>query len=118
VHEQNRSEGFFKGLADAVRDIREKIVEEPWWGRSLSDRESASPQWPQAKEPEPSVGSITREIDKGPTHDQMQGNANYRLAAMERELNRPQWPQAEQARGLDQERGRDVDRDKDRGLDR
>jgi hypothetical protein len=45
-----------KGLADAVKDIREKVVEEPYFGRSLSGPElqvqaqEQGPQWPEAKE--------------------------------------------------------------------
>jgi hypothetical protein len=43
-----------KGVADAVVDIREKVVEEPWYGRALTDHhhESAT-QWPQARETQP-----------------------------------------------------------------
>ncbi len=119
--EQSFWDKFSKGIADAIADIREKVVEEPMYGRVLSDRESASPQWPQAREPEPSFGSITREIDRGPTHDQMRDNANYRLAAMERELNGPQWPQAkepEPGHNIGHERGRSIDdKDRDRGAD-
>lgn len=29
---------IFKGIADAVTDIREKVVEEPWHGRSVAER--------------------------------------------------------------------------------
>jgi hypothetical protein len=98
-------ESFFdqlsKGIADAVADIREKAVEEPWYGRVVSDRESTAPQWPEAREAEPSFGGVTRNIDVGPTRDQMQENANYRLTAMERELN-------------GQERDRSADMDIDR----
>jgi hypothetical protein len=93
--QNNPSGQLWQGLSDAIKDIREKVVEEPMWGRSLSDRGSESPQWPEAKEPQPSVGSATHVIDVGPTQDQMGGNGNYRLAAMERELNGPQWPQAQ-----------------------
>jgi hypothetical protein len=46
-------EKIFRGIGDAIADIREKVVEEPWYGRALSDRESAAPQWPQAREAEP-----------------------------------------------------------------
>jgi hypothetical protein len=86
---------LYQGLTNGVSDIREKLVEEPWFGRSLSEPGNDSPQWPEAKEPQPSVGSATHVIDVGPTQDQMGGNGNYRLAAMERELNGPQWPQAQ-----------------------
>ena len=50
---------IWEGLGDAVADIREKLVEEPMWGRSLSEHECAqpepeqAPQWPEAREPEP-----------------------------------------------------------------
>jgi hypothetical protein len=104
---------FAKGIADAVADIREKVVEEPMYGRALSERD-AGPQGPQAQEQETSFGGITRTIDVGPTRDQLQDNANYRLAAMERELN-PQWPKAGgHAQEIAQERDRDADREMDR----
>lgn len=51
---------FMEGLGDAIADIREKLVEEPMWGRSLSEHEcpaspepEQAPQWPEAREPEP-----------------------------------------------------------------
>jgi hypothetical protein len=48
MSEQSLSEQLWNGLGDAITDIREKAVEEPWWGRSLSDNDAA-PQWPQAQ---------------------------------------------------------------------
>ena len=51
---------FAKGIGDAVADIREKVVEEAWYGRVLSERDGrqAHPmtEWPQPREaqPEPS----------------------------------------------------------------
>jgi hypothetical protein len=56
---------FSKGIADAITDIREKVVEEPWFGRAVNDRDS-TPQWPAAKEPEPSKDKSehTREQEK------------------------------------------------------
>jgi hypothetical protein len=46
-----------KGFGDAIADIREKVVEEPMYGRVINERESAPLQWPQAVEvttqPEP-----------------------------------------------------------------
>jgi hypothetical protein len=32
-----------------VTDIREKVVEEPLYGRVVTERESASPQWPEGR---------------------------------------------------------------------
>lgn len=41
-------EGFSKGLADAVTDIRQKAVEEPWFGKEVTE----SAGWPEAREKE------------------------------------------------------------------
>jgi hypothetical protein len=46
------ADNLWESLGDAVADIREKLVEEPMWGRALSGPEDA-PQWPQAVEPSP-----------------------------------------------------------------
>lgn len=88
MREEKFFDRLYKGIADAVADIREKVVEEPMWGRALTERESATPQWPQAREPETSFGGVTCNIDVGPTRDQMQENTNYRLAATEQERDR------------------------------
>jgi hypothetical protein len=78
------SEQLWNGLGDAIADIRQKVVEEPMWGRAVTNGPERL-QWPEPQEPEPSFGSSTHIRDVGPTHGQMQENANYRLAAMERE---------------------------------
>jgi hypothetical protein len=103
-----------QSFGDAVADIRQKLVEEPMWGRSLGDNDR--PAWPEAQEPEPSLGSVTHQIDVGPTHDQMSENANYRLAQMERECNSEHWPQADQSHShrIAQEREQQQDIDLDR----
>lgn len=69
-----------KSLGDAVADIREKVVEEPWFGRTATDREGASQletgvevsvsilTWPlahEARQPEPEE----HERDNGPDID-------------------------------------------------
>lgn len=109
---------LYRGVVDAIKDGREKVVEEAWYGRALSDRESATPEWPQAQEQEKeaSFGGFTRNIDVGrPTHDQLQGNGNYRDAAIEPERNGPQWPKANgHAQNIEQERDRNAERDMDR----
>lgn len=51
--EKNIFESLQESLADAVKDIREKVVEEPMYGRTLSGPEvtpEPAPTWPQAKE--------------------------------------------------------------------
>jgi hypothetical protein len=50
------SDELWNGLGDAVSDIRQKLVEEPMWGRSLG--ENGQLDWPEP-EPEPSFGSST-----------------------------------------------------------
>ena len=80
---QSFSEQLWNGMADAISDIRQKVIEEPMWGRSLGDNERL--EWPEPGEFQPSFGSITREIDMGPRHDQIGENANYREAAIERD---------------------------------
>jgi hypothetical protein len=41
---------LFKGLGNAITDIRQKVVEEPMYGRAVTDQEPQAPQWPEAKE--------------------------------------------------------------------
>jgi hypothetical protein len=66
---QSFSEQLWNGLGDAITDIRQKVVEEPMWGRSLGENDA--PSWPQAQEPEPSFGSSThsREIEPEQAQD-------------------------------------------------
>ena len=59
---------IWDGMADAVADIREKVVEEPMYGRTLSDRDSEPPQWPEAREAEPAQ-SVEQEIEQAPEQD-------------------------------------------------
>ena len=66
-----------ESLGDAVADIRQKLVEEPMWGRSLGENDT--PHWPEAHEMEPSFGSRThtREVEPNmepePEREQQQG---------------------------------------------
>jgi hypothetical protein len=43
-------DAIFSGLGDALTDIREKVVEEPWFGKAVTEQES--PEWPKAREAE------------------------------------------------------------------
>ncbi len=61
------SEELWKGLGDAVADIRQKLVEEPMWGRSLG--ENAPPLWSEGQEPEPSFGSATHVRETEPERE-------------------------------------------------
>ncbi len=61
------SEQLQKGLADAIADIREKVVEEPMWGRSMGD-DNEPVRWPEATE-QRSFGSLERTIEREPDLD-------------------------------------------------
>ncbi len=59
---------FYKGLADAITDIREKVVEEPWFGRPVTERESLTVAWPEAKETQ-AIDCAAPERDHAPEPD-------------------------------------------------
>ncbi len=65
----------WKGLADAVKDIREKVVEEPTWGRALSGPEAPQPEqaseWPQAT---PGSATHTRDVVQDRQQEHSQGH--------------------------------------------
>lgn len=62
--------GLWQEMGDAISDIRQKVVEEPMWGRSLG--ESNAPSWPEAQEPEPSFGSSTHYREMEPEREPAQ----------------------------------------------
>jgi len=80
-----------KGFGDAVADIRQKVVEEPWFGRAVTDQ-GVQPA-PQETEPQPSFGSVTHTREIEPQGEQLWSEATSR-------------PGPEQ----EQERGQDIDR--------
>lgn len=43
---------FIEGVGNAVRDVREKVAEEPWFGRAVTDNIPATPEV-AAQEPAP-----------------------------------------------------------------
>jgi hypothetical protein len=66
------SDQLWNGLADAVADIREKVVEEPYFGRAVTEREVTqdAPQWPEAREMEPIESH--ENINQNREHEQQQ----------------------------------------------
>lgn len=56
------SDELWKGLGNAITDIRQKVIEEPMYGRAVTDAPQGL-EWPEAKEQGPSAGSLTREIE-------------------------------------------------------
>jgi len=66
---QSMSDEFYQGIGNAIDDIRSKF-EESVYGRAVTEHGGESVGWPQAQEPEQSFGSVTHNIDVGPTRDQ------------------------------------------------
>jgi hypothetical protein len=48
--EQNFLDELYKGIGNAITDIRQKVVEEPMYGRVVTEQQPEVVQWPQAKE--------------------------------------------------------------------
>jgi hypothetical protein len=67
MKERSFAEQLQKGLADAISDIREKVVEEPMWGRSMGDN-SEPLKWSEAIE-QRSFGSSERTVEREPDLD-------------------------------------------------
>jgi hypothetical protein len=64
---KNLSDEFFNGLANAIDDIRQKVVEEPFFGRAVTDKGPDVPRWPEAKEMQPEQSrEQERERDREP----------------------------------------------------
>jgi hypothetical protein len=63
---ENVSDQLWNGLADAITDVRQKLVEEPMWGRSLGENDT--PSWPEAAQG-PSFGSSTHTLEVEPEPD-------------------------------------------------
>jgi hypothetical protein len=43
---------LFKGIGDGIADIRQKVVEEGYFGRAVTQLDVDAVQWPEAKEPQ------------------------------------------------------------------
>lgn len=115
-------EDLMQGFGDAVADIREKVVEEPWFGRVVTERGEA-PQWPEAREAEPQPGGLSGEI-LGPELEPMNipdsaGLLEHGFVLDAQPINTessPQWPQAREAEpapSVEQERERAPEPDMD-----
>jgi hypothetical protein len=52
------------GLADGIADIREKLVEEPWFGRAVTERAEPTPE--AEAEVVPGWGSKVRQAEIAP----------------------------------------------------
>lgn len=54
-----------QGLGDAIADIRQKVVEEPWFGRAVTDGDGTAPQLAQSQEMERGSFSFTSQVERG-----------------------------------------------------
>ncbi len=61
MRNQSLYDKLAKGLGDAIADIREKVVEEPWFGRVVNERDAAVTHWPEAREAQPDSGEHERD---------------------------------------------------------
>ncbi len=71
---QNQSKGglwesISQGLGDAVTDIRQKVVEEPMWGRAVTEGHEQA-QFSQEPDQQPGFGSKTTVREIGPERQQ------------------------------------------------
>jgi hypothetical protein len=58
---------LYKGMSNAVADIREHVVEEGWFGRVVNERQPEAPQWPEAKEQSyPEKEALEQKRDQAP----------------------------------------------------
>jgi hypothetical protein len=62
---------FLEGVGNAVRDVREKVVEEAWFGRTVTDNIPPSPELNGQESPAMSLGSAkhVKEIGHQPERD-------------------------------------------------
>lgn len=60
---------LWQGLGEAIADIREKVVEEPMYGRAVTEGPEREGHWPEARDPEPSFGSSTHAREIQPERD-------------------------------------------------
>ena len=65
---------LWNGLGDAVADIRQKVIEEGYFGRAVtqldvSAPEYDSPQWPESQ-PEPDLGPEPQQPEPEQEHGQ------------------------------------------------
>ena len=68
MEKETIGEQLWNGLGDAITDIRQKVIEEPMYGRAVTDGPERL-QWPEAQEQEPSLGSRTHTRDIEPQQD-------------------------------------------------
>jgi hypothetical protein len=68
MSKQSFSDELWNGLSNAIHDVRTKAIEEPLFGRAVTDGPERL-QWPEAQEPEPSFGSSTHIREMEPQQD-------------------------------------------------
>jgi len=119
--EQSWTEKLFHGLGDAIADVREKAVEEGWFGRVVTERGEGL-DWPQeAQQQQTEPQGVSGEIlppEHAASHEaggwpQLEHGTIEGHAERVHDTPKLDWPQGrESAPEQDQDRSRDI------GLDR
>jgi hypothetical protein len=68
MSKQSLSEQLWNGLGDAITDIRQKVIEEPTYGRAVTDGPERL-QWPDPQDQQPSFASRTHSREVSPDQD-------------------------------------------------
>ncbi len=61
---------LWQKMGEAIADIRTKLLEEPMWGRAVTEQESTAPQWPEASQQQ-AFGSVEHSIERNPPDMEM-----------------------------------------------
>jgi hypothetical protein len=119
MRNQSTFEQLFRGVGDALADIRERAVEEPWFGKIVTER-GDGPHWPEAMEAEQARGLTGEVLEPEPMTGNTQESAGhlehgYVLNAEPVDRDSSQhWPQATQSLTYNpQEHDHDVEQDLD-----
>ncbi|HZQ55306.1 MAG TPA: hypothetical protein VFB14_24115 [Bryobacteraceae bacterium] len=121
---QSFAEQVFNGIGDALADVREKAVEEPWFGRAVTERGEplAWPQAEQHQQPEAMHGEI---LSPGP-EPSPDASAQMRLehgTVIEGQASQPgteeqgqleHWPEARSWQSAEQNRDPSQEQDMER----
>ena len=109
---------LWESVAEAVKDVREKVVEEPWFGRALT--EPGAREWPQAHEPQQQSmepQGLTGEIlppESTASHNAPSVPLIEHGTVLDNQA--PHWPEAKESTqhrdALEQSRDRDIDIDR------
>ena len=64
MERQSLYDSIAQGVGEAVADIRQKVVEEGYFGRAVTQLDVDAPQWPEPTEPELGAQEPARDIEQ------------------------------------------------------